>query len=1368
MRGTYVIINKLFRKKMEVKMKNLTSKIFKSTISVLIVVSMLMGMCTTLFAEGGDSGDDKKINYVSIGDSMANGYCFEGYEQGHNVSLDIYDFLKGLGMYGKDAYPNQFEAYLKGIYGADNVSHTKLAPSAMLAEDLLYLLDGREEIDDGWGGFKDYVGPYRDTPEGIEKIKEHIQTAVTEADIMTVGIGNASFGAFLLDRITSALGVFGASLDEDEMLGLEEALALLENEEAKQTILEIYDELKAEILAYKDFLPEGWQLEAAVDIIVYTAASFLVNYEALLDRIIEMNPDCEIILVGLMNTTYGMTVTGDFEDVPLGDIMDGMFSLLNAYIAGVPVAKQAAGEYADAVFYYAEQPNPLFISQEFDNLYKEGWNAIDCGDENCTDCTDGDPSTVCVNGRLSGKIVRDRTIAAYNSSVAGMIAGMFGIPEKFFTIEASNIADYESRKHWSEKGDYANLPIFTGSGVDYKDLSVVIYLSLEKAIAESVDTMAIPLDGLMKIAGNLESVFSSVSLPDIGGPNGATSEKIREVFTDFFCSDDLKPLVKVFALFKAGNGMSVHPTPAGHDNIAKAVIEAYENKWTVQDETLANAEEALNIVLGLIEEYYDDAYAYAYQYAYENGYIDIVGLAIILIELELDELDFSDTQMTEAFREELEAEIDEILDLLDAAYELLYAADELDEEALDALMVLLAEAEEALEGLLYVLEQAGIDTYELVIAPAIEKALYELENTIIPAAKELAKEIAKEAHAYLVEALAEAYEHLKVIIAEAAKKYLPELADAIYNYLYNNPEEVIEFVVTYGPYVLDVMEEYGDEALVVLGYVLSFYGEDIAAFIIENHETILANMIAWMEVHGENTAKLIQVYAEALGLCDAVREQIAELEALLEEIKAAYEEAEAKEMLDEIIAQIEAQIAILEAKIEELKAELAEVIADVKELIAEGKEIVAQKVAELKAAVAELKAEVEAAIEELKAEAEAVIAEVVAQLEAILEAEINNLEDLVNAVEAKVTEAVDTIIILVEEIIYYATHGVYIIEDESYYLALGDSTAVGDSYVEMLVEYLDMVDEYNNLAIDDITAEELLALMTDEYMISEILRADLITLSMSNNTFTVFAANQIAAYLTGRPTVDLIWENYLPEEAIDVLNEKLSEIYLSFLEAGLDEKMAFVATYAIENFLYAYASYMFSYVAIVATIHEINPDALVVLVGMSNTFDGIVMDLDGSDLAIGEYVEYLVAVANIESFALAVAGENTIYVDAPDVETDFDAEEVDFLGFITEIVLYGAETLYPNAAGQEYIFGQIVESLEVYDNRGLLGDADGNGIVDMFDASLILQYYTQEIKEEDIYLFVSDVDGNGEVDMFDASLVLQYYTGEIDVFPVEE
>ncbi len=70
----------------------------------------------------------------------------------------------------------------------------------------------------------------------------------------------------------------------------------------------------------------------------------------------------------------------------------------------------------------------------------------------------------------------------------------------------------------------------------------------------------------------------------------------------------------------------------------------------------------------------------------------------------------------------------------------------------------------------------------------------------------------------------------------------------------------------------------------------------------------------------------------------------------------------------------------------------------------------------------------------------------------------------------------------------------------------------------------------------------------------------------------------------------------------------------------------------------------------------------------------------------------------------------------------------------------------------------------------LLGDADNNKVVDMFDASLILQYYTGEngVTAEDINLTVSDVDGNGVVDMFDATLILQFYTGEISRFPVEQ
>ena len=134
----------------------------KSTklIAMLLAVCMMFSFSSVAFAKSVDT--KSKINYVSIGDSMANGYGFVGYNQDSD-NRDVYDFLTGEGMYGAGAYPLQFEEYLEGYVGEGNVNHTKLAPSALLAEDLLYLLGGlEEEIDDGWWGYRSYIGTYDD------------------------------------------------------------------------------------------------------------------------------------------------------------------------------------------------------------------------------------------------------------------------------------------------------------------------------------------------------------------------------------------------------------------------------------------------------------------------------------------------------------------------------------------------------------------------------------------------------------------------------------------------------------------------------------------------------------------------------------------------------------------------------------------------------------------------------------------------------------------------------------------------------------------------------------------------------------------------------------------------------------------------------------------------------------------------------------------------------------------------------------------------------------------------------------------------------------------------------------------------------
>lgn len=76
--------------------------------------------------------------------------------------------------------------------------------------------------------------------------------------------------------------------------------------------------------------------------------------------------------------------------------------------------------------------------------------------------------------------------------------------------------------------------------------------------------------------------------------------------------------------------------------------------------------------------------------------------------------------------------------------------------------------------------------------------------------------------------------------------------------------------------------------------------------------------------------------------------------------------------------------------------------------------------------------------------------------------------------------------------------------------------------------------------------------------------------------------------------------------------------------------------------------------------------------------------------------------------------------------------------------------------------------------RLLYGDIDLNGVVESFDASLVLQYFVQ-MEPQGVplpwagwLLEKADVDGNGAVEAYDASLILMYAVDLIDIFPVEE
>ena len=1355
------------------------AKTVRSAFAFVLVAALMLGVCSSPIAlAAGDFGGKTEINYVSIGDSMTNGYGFEGYKQDSN-DINVYDFIAGKNVYGEGSYALQFEEYLKGK-GYD-VNHTKLAPSALLTYDLLYLLDGCEEVEDGWNGYKDYVGnTYTDA-----ELKEHFQNAITEADIITMCIGNASFGAYLVQKVTDTIGIMGSAPDVDPNLTLENGLALLEDEETKQIVLDIYNDMKNELSAYTEVVPANIDVDAVLDVVAFTVASFLVSYEALVDKIIEMNPDVEIILIGLMNTTYGMTVCGEGFEFPFGDMMDNAFEALNNYIAGVPAAKQLAGEYAEAKFYYADQPAPEFIVQAFDDLAANNWENID-------------------GGRLSGQIVRQRNIDAYNNALRYAIGSALG-----FNLPEVTISDVANYKQVGDEFDSYQVSAYIASGftADYnlakkylksdcsnvsfvveKEISVAIYLAIEEAVVANVDTMDITVDGLMGIAGDIFGALGDMpeALDPANNPGPVT---IKTALVNWFNgTENGRAMCKVYALFKVGNGMSVHPTPTGHDNIYKAVVEAYEGEYTA-------TMKVVDTVVYLVTEYYDDAYAFGYEYALENGYVDAVvdALDAAIAAVEAAELDT--LGLTAELEAEVAAELAEVVEALEAAKALVVEADVLDEATLNALVAALEEANDALAQVNAVLAQAGADVNNLVILPAIEAAQEYVETVVIPAvekaveeaieaAKEAAKIAAEKAYEYLVEALGDAYDYLVEAIVDAVVTYMPVVDEMLYDYFYNNPEEVIEFVKTYGPYLVPVVEEYGDEALALVGYVLYTYGEDMAAYVIENSDEILAGFEAWADKYGERTAEMLQVYAEALGLCDAVREQIAELEAALEELKA-----ELDKVTGEAKAAIEAEIAKIEAAIEELNAKVDAVIDALNNAVADANAKVEDVIADIEAAIEDLKASVEelkaaveslvnetlAAIrEEIFAANRAVLEEVKALAEDILNKQIENLEDLVEALEEAAVAAAKEIKAIIDELVYEATHGEYVIENDSFYVALGDSSAVSESYVDALAAVLGV--DYANLAKAGDTTTETLALIAEQAEI--IAKADLVTVGYTANIFTAEVTYTMQNILMGDPVEVYDWVALVGENGAEYVEKALAEVRAKLVEEGLDievsgRNVADMLMACVEAYAYTYVAHVLTYPEIVNAIHEVAPEALVVIVGLHNTVENIVIDIEGTEIALGDYVQYAVDAANVISLVNAILVEDTVFVATPDVETlkeeKGDELTYDMISFVFEAILTNGADFATSEAGHAYIVEQILNALTIIDNRtGLLGDADSDGDVDNVDAMLVLQYDAALIGENDLDLTVCDVNGDGLVDNVDAMLILQYDALLIEVFPVEE
>ena len=1402
--------------------------------------------------ESDNGGAVEGLNYVSLGDSMTNGYGFTGYNQG-NLIEDV-DFYIGNGVYGERAYPNTFAEWLAAKNGAV-VHHARLGTSAMRAEDLYYLLGGREKPVDGWF---DQVNYYTGVDDDAA-LAAFFQKEIANADVISMGVGNASFGAYLLQYVTDALGVMGGSLDEDEKVNLEMALIDLDPEQ-KELVLNIYNDLMVNMANYIPAdLAAQYNVQDICDVLAYTTAGFLINYKGALERIVELNPDAEIILVGLMNTTYGMTITmPGMDPIPVGDFMDNFFGALNAYIAGLPTVLQASGKFADATFYYAELPNPRFISQEFDDLKANNWNDVD---------------------GLSGAVVRERNIKAYNDSLRELISQAFNGMLGGATLPKIDLEMVNGSKNCNQ----------------LEQISVAIYLGIEDAVAASTETMEIPLSGLMKIAGDLSGVFAGVQVgSDIRG----------SLYNALTANEEMKGMCKIYALFKVGNGMSVHPTPAAHDDLATAVINAYENGFTAEDQTKEN----LKVVIPA-------AYAQAYQYALANGYIDMakgyIGIAsgalgtantyvsalevpaqlLNIKALLLEEIGKTQVTLTKidelldinaltpetwaqilAMEEEIYAHMATLEDLaaelgvvgniamdqigvvanyyagvIDAIANNAYAwvangvqefnaeyaawvesvglmADKIDPELgaavrayltetpAEALAIMYAAGDDAVVEFIATTAAASDDIK--VIITAISAILNSDIADIAAAVKNSAEvaailaqidQVKAEIEATVAEmknypvSSALAYQQIINQLKGQLAKLQGQLVDAILNSVddvdptlrpllnkaLNALKDAVRVAANYGAeygawfdarfdemlgdllaLLIDNTNEFGSIAGPILGETIDnflHYVGDLAyekgtELLDKVENEIIPEFIDTLKGYGAQAWAQLVAKLDALGLLDAVDQAQKDLNDLYELINS-YITDDLADAYDTLLD-----------RISELKDNIADLIETV------GNELANTSEEELRATLAALQEKLEnlynaiLALENVVNEAiHGSINTAIAMAQVALNNVAAAVADLAGVLSedaaAAVADLANDVKVMLNEAYVDAITDTYTVTPDSYYVAMGDSSVFGENtYAQKLAAELGLTtSQFINLSAAGMSVAETIGLVNANA--SEIAKADLITIGYSNNTMMEFVIAQLKAATDNGVAQPMDWTALVGEKLVPHVQKALADITADMLASGVDAQYAELLSVAVEAYAYAAVSHALNYPAVVGSIHEINPDALVVIVGMYNPLAGVSVRLSSTEtIEIGDYVQKLIDLANMETLAYAMLAPNTIYVDAPNVTTQAQPGEIPVVNFLMGLLMNGTDKYYATEDGHAYIAQQILNALTVT-KSGLLGDANNDGVVNSIDAAMVLQYDIGMIQANAINLAVSDVNGDGAVNSIDAAMVLQYDIGMIQQFP---
>ncbi|MBR5260240.1 MAG: hypothetical protein IKV48_07230, partial [Eggerthellaceae bacterium] len=362
-----------------------TRKMRSAIVSLLLAFSLAFSMAGTAFAA--DATDSNGANgsgtYVSLGASNVNGYGLRGYMKAvpgktidqtyEAAALDpsIKDGANFLG-YTTET-PGSYPVLVADELGYDL---DQLAIRSMRAEELRILLDN-EYYGDSYSAWR-FVGSGKwfdiAVSGGLDALRAQYQAKVAKADLVTVDIGANNFGIYISDQLSSDY-----AYDND--------LALIDPK-----LAELYASAQAytrELVAqYAPEYSEALRGEKnLVDTIAYALAGFCVNFDAVMEKIYELNPDAEVVVVGIQNLMEGYAVELSDVDgvVPVGELVGAVVDAANLYAA-------VGSSYSES-YLFADPCQDGNVETFLEDIVAYNGNPATLSAEirDCLDVLDGDP-----------------------------------------------------------------------------------------------------------------------------------------------------------------------------------------------------------------------------------------------------------------------------------------------------------------------------------------------------------------------------------------------------------------------------------------------------------------------------------------------------------------------------------------------------------------------------------------------------------------------------------------------------------------------------------------------------------------------------------------------------------------------------------------------------------------------------------------------------------------------------------------------------------------------------------------------------------------------------------------------------------------